>query len=139
VSPADGSNVSAPLDANAELHSLAAGVRFFAGALTVASGILDVNVCAQVTKYKLIFEEALPGQILSFPTDLIIRFHFVWLAVSILLPLVSLLIIFFVRSHRTTLILASLLIAGSVLHANITSASLFSPFLRMMNGVSGNP
>ncbi len=139
MSPADGSNVSAPLDVNAELRSLATGVRFFAGALTVASGLLDINVCAQVSKYKLIFEDALPGQILPFPTDLIIRFNFVWLAVSILLPLVSLLIIFFVRNHRTTLILASLLIAGSVLQANITSASLFSPFLQMMNGMSGHP
>jgi hypothetical protein len=127
------------LDANAELRSLATGVRFLAGALTVASGLLDVNVCAQISKYKLIFEQALPGQILPFPTNLIIRFNFVWTAVSILLPLVSLLVAFFVRSHRTTLIWASLLIAGSVLQANMTSASLFAPFLRMMNGMSGNP
>jgi hypothetical protein len=131
VSPADGSN--------AELHSLAAGVRFFAGALTVAGGLLDVNVCLQVSKYKLIISEYLPSDALPFPTDLIFRFDYAWLTASILLPLVSLLIIFFVRNHRMTLTLVSLLIAGSFLQAYLTSASLFVPFLHMMNDTSGHP
>jgi hypothetical protein len=139
VSAADSGNTEASFAPNPELHSLALGVRFLAGALTVASGLFDINICSQIGKYKLIFEEALPGQILPFPTDLIIRFRFAWLAISILSPITGLLIVFLVRSHRTALVSVSLLIAATFVQANITSVSLFSPFFRLMNGMSGNP
>jgi hypothetical protein len=139
VRPADGNNLSASRDTAAELHSLASGVRFFVGITTVAGGLLDFNVCSQVSKYKIVFEEALPGKTLPFPTGLIIRFDAPWLVFSILLPLAGLAIIFVVRSHRTALISAALLIAGSIFQASVTTSSLFAPFLQMMSGISGNP
>jgi hypothetical protein len=71
VSPADGKDTSAASDLQKEIHSLAFGVRFLAGALAVALGAFNIGVSLYLPIFHRVFNEALPGLTLPFPTGFI--------------------------------------------------------------------
>jgi hypothetical protein len=136
VSPADGKDTSAASDLQKEIHSLAFGVRFLAGALAVALGAFNIGVSLYLPIFHRVFNEALPGLTLPFPTGFIMEFRMPWIIVSIVLPVLCVILASIVRSNRFCLVSISLLIIVIAIQDTVAWTSLIPPLLQPLAGTS---
>jgi hypothetical protein len=137
VSPADRSKeASHLLDLQAQLRSLALGVRFLATAFAVVTGFSNFRLAFQIGIFHRMYQESLPGLPLPLMTDFIIRFQTLWILVSLVLPIASVIVAWAVSDHRKALIWILVLTVAISMQENIAYMSLFSPLGRLTVGMS---
>ena len=122
-----------------EVRSLALGVRAVVGGFTIMFSIFNVRAAFLIRYFQQLFQDAMPGKPLPPLTLFIIWARTPLIVLSFLLPILTLLILFTVRSHKKALILATLVMVAVFIEMNLIADNLTAPMTDIFMGMSDQP
>ena len=126
-------------DVAKDVRSLAIGVRAVVGGFTIMLSIFSIRAAFLIRYFQEVFQDALPGKPLPPFTLFIIWARTPLIILSIVLPILALLILFTVRSHKTALILVTIIMVTVFMQMNLTVSNLMAPMTDLFTGMSDVP
>jgi len=126
-------------DLASEVRSLALGVRAVVGGFTLMLSMISIHAAFVIRDFQKLYAEALPGEAMPPSTLFILWARTPLIILSIILPLLALVILVSVRSHKTALFLVAIIMVAVLVQMNLTCSYLMEPLIHIDMGMPGVP
>ena len=122
-------------DQVSDLRPLALGMRMFASSVTLIFAYVNTRLAFQTGWFRQFFVDALPGKKLPELTNFIMQFHVIWIVLSLLFPIASMLCTILVKSDKRALQGLTVILVLSFIQLHLTFSAFNTPLWGLVTGM----